>query len=85
MTRASSNERPGERPVAEMACAISPLEYGSPWPLWTMMVSGGGISVELDERVVDAERPVADEDDARALGRARTATVSIAAAFSSVR
>ena len=49
------------------------------------MVSGRR-RVELDECVVDAERPVADEDDARApLAGARTATVSIAAAFSSVR
>src|SRR5919107_864666 len=30
--------------------------------------SFAGISVQLDEGVVDADRPVADEDDARALG-----------------
>src|SRR5215211_4217430 len=32
------------------------------------MVSGGGIAVQLDECVVDAHGPVADEDDACALG-----------------
>src|SRR4051794_39691289 len=81
ITRASSKARPGESPVAEIACAISPFEYGSPRPLWTTIVSregagvpapdrscsAGDIAVKLDECVVDADGPVADEDEARAL------------------
>src|SRR6266508_4617730 len=79
--RASSNARPGARPVAEIVWAISPFEYGRPWPLWTTIVSregagvpapdrsfpGGGIAIKLDECVVDSDWPVADEDHARPL------------------
>src|SRR5215212_12175556 len=82
ITRASSKARPGDRPVAEIARAISPFEYGRPWPLWRTMVSregagvpapdrsfpAGGISVQGDECVVDSDWPVADEHHACALG-----------------
>src|SRR5687768_2608855 len=66
-SRASSKALPGASPVADIVCAISPFEYGSPWPRWTTMVSG--ISPQADqlgvEIPVEADRAVANEDDGR--------------------
>src|SRR5215211_8767763 len=68
-SRASSKARSGARPLADSDWAINPFEYGRPWPLWTTIVSGsasmssGRPAVELDERIVHADRSVADQDD----------------------
>jgi hypothetical protein len=63
---ASSNGAPATSPVAEIAWAISPFEYGRPWPLWTTMVSAATSRYRLTS-ASSIPRPVADEDHARAL------------------